>query len=184
MKPLKIFGTPSIRRRISAAFLVVTLFVLVLVTASYFQLRQIKPSSDIIVQDSEELVNIQRLSNAISAFDVDMERFLTLRSIEYRESVEKDLQEMTDIVVEFQEDPDTTQELQGVISELGNTVAELQTETDTVFNLVDSSSSTDINRSVISLYQNVDQAKELQEKLLTFTLITLQDRSPDTGRDR
>ena len=181
MKPLNIFGTPSIRRRISTAFLVVTLFVLVMVTASYFQLRQIKPSSDIIVQDSEELVDIQRLSNAISAFDVDMERFLTLRSIEYRESVEEDLQEMTDVVVEFQEDPDTTQELQGVISELGNTVAELQTETDTVFNLVDSSSSTDINRSVISLYQNVDQAKELQEKLLTFTLITLQTAAQTQG---
>ena len=181
MKPLKIFGTPSIRRRISAAFLVVTLFVVVMVAASYFQLRQIKPSSDIIVQDSGELVEIQRLSNAISAFDVDMERFLTLRSIEYRESVEEDLQEMTDVVVEFQEDPDTTQELQGVISELGNTVAELQTETDTIFNLVDSSSSTDINRSVISLYQNVDQAKELQEKLLTFTLITLQTAAQTQG---
>ena len=101
MKPLNIFGTPSIRRRISSAFLIVTLFVLVMVAASYFQLRQIKPSSDIIVQDSEELVEIQRLSTAISALDVDMERFLTIRGVEYRESVEKDLQEMTDILAEF-----------------------------------------------------------------------------------
>jgi putative methionine-R-sulfoxide reductase with GAF domain/CHASE3 domain sensor protein len=151
-----------------------TLFVVAMVAASYFQLRQIKPSSDIIVQDSEEQVEIQRLSTAILALDGDLERFLTLGSVEYRESVEKNLQEMTDVVTELREDPDTTQELQGVVSELENTVAELQTQVDMVFNLVDSSSSADINRSVISIYQNIDQAKELHEKLLTLTLITLQ----------
>ena len=49
------------------------------------------------------------------------------------------------------------------------------------FNLVDSSSSTDINRSVISIYKNIDQAKELQEKLSTLTLITLQTAAQTQG---
>lgn len=181
MKTLNIFGTPSIRRRISSAFVILTLFVLVMVTASYFQLRRVKPSSDIIIQDSGELVDIQRLSTAVSALDGDMERFLTLRGIEYKESVEKELQEMADILAGLQADPDTSQEIQGIVSELGNAVTELQTKVDKVFNSIDSSSSTDINRSVISLYQNIDQIKELQEKLSTATLTSLQTTAQAQG---
>jgi PAS domain S-box-containing protein len=181
MKTLNIFGTPSIRRRIASAFVIMTVFVLVMVVASYFQLRQIRPFSDIIVQDSEELVDIQSLSTAISALDVDMERFLTLRGIEYRESVEKDLQEMTDVLAGFQGDPDATQEIRGIVSELGIAVAELQTKVDMVFNSLDSSSSTDINRSVISLYQNIDQVKELKDELSTATLSSMQTTAQTQG---
>jgi len=158
-----------------------TVFVLVMVAASYFQLRQIKPSSDIIVQDSQELVEIQRLSTALLALDADLETFLTLRGGEYRESVEKDLQEMTDILADLQADPDTTQEIQGIVSELRGDVVELQTQIDLLFNLADSSSSTDINRSVINIYKNIDQAKERQEKLSTLTLITLQTSAQAQG---
>ena len=181
MKPLNIFGTPSIRRRITTAFLIVTVFVLVMAGASYFQLRQIKPSSDIIIQDSGEMVDIQTLSTATSALDADLERFLTLRGIEYKESVEKDLQEMTGVLTRFQEDPDTTQEIQGIVSRLGNAVAELQTKIDVVFNSLDGSSSTDINRSVISVYQNIDQVKELQKELSTATLTSLQSTAQTQG---
>jgi nitrate/nitrite-specific signal transduction histidine kinase len=50
-----------------------------------------------------------------------------------------------------------------------------------VFNSLDGSSSTDINRSVINVYQNIDQVKELNEKLSTATLTSVQTTAQAQG---
>ena len=181
MKPLNLFGTPSIRRRISSAFLIITVVVMALVAASYLQLRQVKPSADLIIQDSDELVELQTLSSAISALDADLERYLTIRGVEYKEDIQKDLQEMADVIAGLQEDPDTTPEIREIVTELGIVTTDLQTQVDLVISTLDSSSSADINRSVIGVYQNLDQAKELQQKLSTLTLKFLQSTAQVQG---
>ena len=181
MRLLNLFGTPSIRRRISSAFLLITAVVIALVAASYFQLRQVKPSSDIIIEDSDELVELQRLSVSISALDVDLERYLTIRGVTYREDVQKDLQEIADVIAGLQEDPNSTPEIQKVIAELETVTTDLQIKVDLVFATLDSSSSADINRSVIGVYQTLDQTKELQQQLSSLTLTYLQSTAQEQG---
>jgi PAS domain S-box-containing protein len=173
MKTLNLFGTPSIRRRISSAFLIVTIFVIIMAAASYFQLRQVRPFSDLIIQNSSDLVNIQRLSSATSALDTDLERYLVIRGVEYRESVQMDLQEMADVLAFLQKNPNA--DTQAILSKLEETTTSLQKEVQPLLDLQDpSSSSGDINRSIVTVYSNLDQLKLLQEELSAKTLASLQ----------
>jgi PAS domain S-box-containing protein len=181
MRLLNLFGTSSIRRRISSAFLLITAVVITLVAASYFQLQQVKPSSDIIIEDSDELVALQRLSVSISALDVNMERYLTIRGVTYREDVQKNLQEIADVVADLQDDANSTTEIQKTVAELETVATDLQTKVDLVFATLDSSSSADINRSVIGVYQTIDQVKELQQELSARTLTYLQSTAQAQG---
>lgn len=181
MRLPNLFGTPSIRRRISSAFLLITAVVIALVATSYFQLQQVKPSSDIIIEDSEELVELQRLSVSISALDVDMERYLTIRGATYREDVQRDLQEIADVIAGLQEDPNSTPEIQKLVAELEIVAIDLQTKVDLVFATLNKSSSADINRSVIGVYQTIDQIKELQQELSSLTLAFLQSTAQAQG---
>lgn len=178
MKPLNIFGTPTIRRRISSAFLVVTLFVLVMAAASYFQLRQIRPFSDFIIHDSSDLVNIQTLSSATSALDADLERYLLIQGAEYKDSVQSDLQEMTDSLALLQKDPiagtDTT------LSELETTLTGLKEKIGIILDS-ESTSSADTNRSIITIYKDIDQIKLQQKELSATTLSALQTTAQTQG---
>ena len=178
MKTLNIFGTPSIRRRISSAFLVVTVFVLVMAAASFYQLRQVRPYSDQIVQDSSDLVNIQTLSSATSALDADLERFLLIQGAEYKDSVRSDLQEMTDSLALLQKNPIAGTEI--ALFTLDETLAGLQEKIGIILDLK-SASSTDTNRSIITIYNDIDQVKRLQEELSAKTLTTLQSTAQTQG---
>jgi nitrate/nitrite-specific signal transduction histidine kinase len=178
MKPLNIFGTPTIRRRISSAFLVVTLFVLVMAAASYFQLRQIRPFSDFIIHDSSDLVNIQTLSAATSALDADLERYLLIQGAEYKDSVQSDLQEMTDSLALLQKDPIAGTER--ALSELETTLTGLKQK---IGNILDSesTSSAETNRSIITIYKDIDQIKLQQKELSATTLSALQATAQTQG---
>ncbi len=178
MKTLNIFGTPSIRRRISSAFLVVTVFVLVMAAASFYQLRQVRPYSDQIVQDSSDLVNIQTLSSATSALDADLERFLLIQGAEYKDSVQSDLQEMTDSLALLQKNPIAGTEI--ALFTLDETLAGLQEKIGIILDS-ESASSTDTNRSIITIYNDIDQVKRLQEELSAKTLSTLQSTAQTQG---
>ncbi|NTU55431.1 MAG: PAS domain S-box protein [Anaerolineales bacterium] len=180
MKLLELFSTPSIRRRISSAFLIVTVFVVILVTASYFQLRQVRPFSNLIVHDSSDLVNIQRLSSATSALDADLERYLIIQGAEYRDSVQNDLQEMSDSLALLQADPIAGTETD--LSELGTTIAALQEKIEPILDTKSADfSSADINRLIVAIYNDIDQAKLLQDELSARTLTSLQTTAQAQG---
>ena len=172
MKPLNLFGSPSIRRRISSAFLIVTVFVVIMAAASYFQLRQIRPFSDLIIHDSSNLVNIQKLSSATFALDADLERYLVIRGAEYRDSVQTDLQEMADSLALLQKNPIADTET--ILSELETTIAGLKEKVGLILDTQSSSSSADINRSIITVYNDIDQIKLLQDELSAKTLASLE----------
>ena len=116
--------TPSIRRRISSAFVIVTVFVLVMAVASYLQLRQVKPYSDAIIQNSSNQVQLQKLATATSALDADLERYLVIRGVEYQENVQTDMQEMTEALTTLQSNP--TAEIQSELATLDETMSQLQ----------------------------------------------------------
>ncbi len=180
MKLLTLFRTPSIRRRISAAFVLVTIIVVAMVTVSYFQLRQVRPFSNLIVHDSSYLVDIQRFSSATSALDADLERYLIIRGAEYRDSVQNDLQEMSDSLTLLQDDPIAGTET--ILDGLSTTIAALQEKVAPLLDAEsDSLSSADLNRLIVTIYNDIEQVKLLQNELSDKTLNSLQTTAQAQG---
>ncbi len=181
MKLLTLFRTPSIRRSISASFILVTIVVVAMVTVSYFQLRQVRPFSNLIVQNSSDLVDVQRLASATSALDADLERYLVIRGAEYRDNVQNDLQEMTGALALLQVDPIEGTETS--LSELETTIAALQEKIGPLLDINStSSSSAEINRLIVTIYNDIEQVKLLQNELSENTLASLQTTAQAQGQ--
>jgi len=167
------FFTPSIRRRISSAFVIVTLFVLVMAVASFLQLRQVRPYSDAIIQNSADQVQIQKLAAATSALDADLERYLVIRGVEYQEGVQSDLQEMVDAFAALQSNP--SPDIQPDLVALEETIAQLQLEVGQILDVqAADASSGEITRRIVTVYDDIDRVKQLQEDLSAKTLGELQ----------
>lgn len=181
MKLLTLFRTPSIRRSISASFVLVTIVVVAMVTVSYFQLRQVRPFSNLIVQNSSDLVDVQRLASATSALDADLERYLVIRGAEYRDNVQNDLQEMTGALALLQVDPIEGTETS--LSELETIIAALQEKIGPLLDINStSSSSAEINRLIVTIYNDIEQVKLLQNELSENTLASLQTTAQAQGQ--
>lgn len=172
MKLPTLFRNPSIRRRISSAFVIVTVFVLVMAVAGYFQLRQVRPYSEAIAIDGVELVAYQRIAQSLASLDANLERFLVIRGGEYKEAVETNLQELSGelqlLQAGFKDDP--TQEDPILVEELGNTITQLHGDVQKMFEVQPDASSGEINRYVITIYDEIEHAKQLQEELTKLTL--------------
>jgi len=173
MKPLNLFFTPSIRRSISSAFLVVTVFVVATSIASYIQLRQVKPFSELIIHNSSDLVYLQRLTAATLALDADLERFLAISSPENQNIAQKDLQEMADSLALLQRTP--TADIQPLLAELEQAIAQLQGGVQRVFEARSTNASSgEVNRSTLQVYDDLKNFKQLQEDLSAKTLAGLE----------
>ena len=167
------FSTPSIRRRISSAFIIVTVFVLVMAVASYLQLRQVGPYSVSIVHDSSDLVHIQKLAAATSSLDADLERYLVIRGVEYKESVLQDLQTMSDELDFLKSNP--TDDIRLTLVALEETITRLQSGVELLLESQSANeTSGEITRQIVSVYNDVDEVKQLHEDLSASTLDRLQ----------
>lgn len=175
------FFTASIRNRIFFAFLTVTLFVLMMVVTSYLQLSQVKPFSDLIIDNSSGLVYLQKLAAATSALDADLERYLIIRGAEYQENVQKDLQNMTDTLKSLQETPPSS--ITADLGVLAETITRLQAGVQKVVAAqLSGASSGDINRSIVTVYKDIDEIKQQQDNLSIKTLAELEAAAETQGR--
>ena len=165
---LKNLFTPSIRRRITFAFLIVTVLVLVIAATSFFQLRQIQPYSESIIRDTEEMVIYQEIAKSLSAVDANLERYLVIRGVEYKETVEANLQAMVDALTFFQVEDDLTEEDPLLLEELSETITQLQSDVQIILDLKPEASSREINQNIIVVYDELEKATQLQEELSTL----------------
>jgi GAF domain-containing protein/HAMP domain-containing protein len=173
MKLFEQFSTPSIRRRITSAFIVLTVFVLVMAVASYLQLRQVRPYSDTIIDNSSDLVQLQKLAAATSALDADLERYLIIRGVEYQESVQNDLQQIVDAFTFLQSTPSI--DIQSDLVTLGEDITQLQLGVQQVLEAQSANASSgEITRRIVTVYDEIDRLKQLQEELSAKTLSGLQ----------
>jgi GAF domain-containing protein/HAMP domain-containing protein len=181
MKRPKPLFAPSLRRRIAVAFIFILVLVIATTIANYFQLRQIKPSSDLIIHYGSDIVSLQRLAVAASALDVDLERYLVIRGAEYQDSVQKDVQEMGAVLQLLQVSPNAT-----IAPELGplqEALTQLQAEIQKIVDLQSSNASTgEINRAIVAVYSGLDKVKELQKALSDKTLADLQSSADQQGQ--
>jgi GAF domain-containing protein len=179
MKRFNLF--PSIRRMISSVFLVITIFVMAMTITSYFQLRQIKPFSDMIIRDGSDLVHIQNMTAATSALDVDLERYLVIQGTEYQENVQADLQIMADELKNLQNSPSSETNL--VLVALQETMTRLQSRVKLVLETQSTNASSgEINRQIVAVYDDMEAVKQLQADLSTKTLARLQSAADAQGR--
>jgi len=174
MKSMRRFFTPSLRRRINIAFLVVTAIVVIVVVATYLQLQPVKPYSDAIIRDSQELVAYQDLAQALASVDANLERYLVIRGVEYQEAVETNLLEMEAALTFLQTGADPTEENPLLLEELDATIMQLQSDVRQVLALQPDASSREINQYIVVVYDEIETAKQLQEELTGLTLYELE----------
>ncbi len=181
MRPLIRFSTPSLRRRISTSFLVVTLLILVMAGASFLQLRQVRPSSDLIIANSSDMVHMQNLAIATSALDADLERYLVIRGVEYKDSVQVDLQQMSNELKILQSNPMAN--IQSSMIELVVIHNRLQEDARRLLEAPSTgTSSADINRSIVQIYNDIDSMKQMEDGLSARILAGLETTAQAQSR--
>jgi nitrate/nitrite-specific signal transduction histidine kinase len=182
MRSLK-FRLPSLSLRgaITLAFIIISTWVLALAIASFIQLRQVQPYSDDIVATSADMVSLQRIGTASAALDADMERYLTIRGVEYQEAILADVKEMQEALMLLKSGTHGAKHTE--ITALGETLGQVQQEVQNVLDSIASNASSgDINRRIVTVYNDLDQTKSLQETLLATTLNELQGAAAAQGR--
>jgi GAF domain-containing protein/HAMP domain-containing protein len=181
MNPFSRFFAPSIRRRILIGFVIVTLLVLVMAFASFFQLSQVRAFSEQIIPNSAQMGNLQSLALATSALDADLERFLVIRGAQYRDNVLKDLESMAGALDAMQ--TDTEMAALPAVQELKTITTRLQPEINALLDIeTTGTATTDVNQQIVAVYADIDQAKQLQQSLSADTLARLQATAATQGR--
>jgi putative methionine-R-sulfoxide reductase with GAF domain len=172
---------PSIRGRITAAFLIVIALVMVLAVVSYLQLRQVQPYSGVIISTSSNMSYLQRLSAATAALEADLEQYQTIYEAETLDSIQKDFQEIEEAFALLKGSPRTkrTTDLQ----DLGGAINRLRDEVSFVLEAESTNASSgDVNRKIEDLYFDIDVAKEHQKILSANTLSDLQATAQSQSR--
>lgn len=173
MRPFNRFSTQSIRTRISSAFLIVTLLVLAMAVAGFLQLRQVRPSSELIITSSSDMAHLQSLAIATSALDADLERYLIIGGVEYQDTVKADLQAMVDALALLRNNP--APDIQPDLAKLETTITGLQAAVQNVLEAQSANTASgDINRYVVQVYGDIDSAKQVQDGLSAKALARLQ----------
>jgi putative methionine-R-sulfoxide reductase with GAF domain len=167
------FPTISIRRSITLALIVLGLLVLLMAAFSYVQLRQVAPYSDEIIRSSSDMAQLQSLAIATSALDADLERYLVIRGVEYREAVEQDLLAMTVALAALQSNP--TMDTWADFGALEAAIGSLQEGAQVVLGAESANASSgDINRSIVQVYNDIEAATQAQAALSATTMTRLQ----------
>ena len=167
------FSTPSIRRRVTLAFLLITVLVIVLAAATYLQLRQVQPFSEQIIRNSSDLVQLQKLGAATAALDADLERYLVIRGVEYLESVNQDLQKMVDALTILKSNA-SNEENPG-LAEIESSIINLQLGVQNVLDgVINDASSGEITRNIVAVYDEIEELLLLQQELSAETVTSLQ----------
>jgi putative methionine-R-sulfoxide reductase with GAF domain len=171
----------SVRGGVTLGFVIITTWVLVLAAASYYQLRQVRPYSDDIIASSADMLSLQRISTASTALDADLERYLTIRGLEYKESIQADIDEMLAALKLLNSSPNVVAHTE--IQDLVNTIGRVQSG---LIYVLDAElmkiSSGDVNRRIVALYNDLDTVKAQQDILLAETMEELQTTAESQGR--
>lgn len=163
MNFLKTLFTPSIRRRNTLALALVAVLVIGLAGVTLFDLSQIRPYSESIAIHTELQQYERAIAAQLAALDGDLERYILLRSPEYRDLVQSEMQELAAAVDNLRTDPDA--ELKSIVAAMQTLLTDLQIEVDTLLNSPDTLSTRDINQLIVTIYANLDEFQAQQQNL-------------------
>lgn len=161
-----------------AGFVIVTLLVLVMAAATFYQLNQVRNYSEQIIPNGSQMGHLQNLGLATSALDADLERFLVIRGSQYSDSVRQDLANMTTALNEILQNAEAA--AQPIAQELQTILTGLQTGIGTLLE-AGGTDSTNINQQIVAVYDDIDRMKQLQQTLSESTLTLLETAATTQG---
>ncbi len=174
MRITKVF-TSSIRRKIFSSFAFVVVLVLAMVVISSYQLNQIRTIVEQTIPNLEETEQAQNFVLAATALDADLERFFVVGGSQNQEAVRQDLEDMTkalDQLAQISVDDDEML----IVQALEQVMMGLERDVLTLLALEEGAlSSRDMNESIISVYSQLDEAKQIQQALATGTFAELRN---------
>lgn len=179
----RFFLTPSIRRRISSAFLIVTVLVVATAVVSYLQLRQVKPTTELIIHNSSDMELLQKMSIATVALDNDLEQYLVIGGLENRETVQNDLQTLTDLLQLHKGSAEEFETgIEADMAKIEELVTRLQNGTQEILDAQAGTSTAETNRRIVLVYQDIEELAQLQEALSAKVVATIQTTSEAQSR--
>lgn len=175
MKPNRFrFATASVRGRILFGFGLITLIVLITVSAGYIQLAQVRDASTLITPNSLQIGRLQEFALSVASFEGNLDRYFVIGGAEYRESVQADLDRMVSLANTLHES--AASQGKEATAKLAEDAAALQAEGLAVLDAESAGlSSSEINLQIIELYRHVDALKGFQQEMTARALAQLQN---------
>lgn len=168
------FLTSSIQRKISSGFTIVIVLVLSILLISYFQLKNVRSSTEQIIPNSIQMNLNQNIALHISSLDSNIERFFIIGGVQIQEDIFHYLEHISENLESMKKQDN--ERMIPIIKELENIVAGLRKD---ILNIIETEitnlSSREINEKIISIYSKIKDAKQLHRELTTKILTQLHD---------
>jgi PAS domain S-box-containing protein len=173
-KTIPDFFTSSIRRKISSGFTIVIVLVLFMLLISYFQLKNVKNSTEQIIPNSLQMNLNHDISLNISSLDSNIDRFFVIGGTQVQEDIFHDLENMTEHLESMKKQDN--ERAMPIIKELENIIAGLRKD---ILNAIETKTtkltSREMNEKIISVYSKIKDTKQLHRELTTEILTQLND---------
>ncbi len=168
------FFTSTIRRKILSSYAIVIILVLGMAIGGYYQLTQVRDFSAQVGPDSLQTGYLQDYALAISSLDASLERLFVIGGEQFESDVVQDLERINDALAAIQEN--ATPDVDAALAGLETVTHDLRTEVEFLL-AVDSAEMTsdEMNKKIISVYEQIDQAKDLHDTLSVQTIGRLQE---------
>jgi HAMP domain-containing protein len=167
------FFTANIRRKILSSFIVVIILVLALAVATYIQLEMVRSLSRQVTPSSLRLTALQGYALAMSDFEGNLDRYFVIGGPQFQEAMRQDIERMNDALKAA--DVDLTPEMETVYNTLLSTAQQLETETIALLEQDPSElSSREVNERIVSVFAQVETARNLEQELAELTSAQLQ----------
>ncbi len=168
------FLISSIRRKISSSFTILIVLVLFMLLISYFQLKNVRSSTEQIIPNCLQMNLNQDIALHISSLDSNIERFFIIGGVQIQEDIFHDLEHISKNLESMKKQDN--ERMITIIKELENIVVGLRKDIlNTIETEITNLSSREINEKIISVYSKIKYAKQLHRELTTKILTQLHD---------
>jgi len=162
----------SVRGKTVIGFVVIILLVLVMVIVSFHQLSQVRAASNQVVPGTQQIKDVQEFALTMSELESNLDRFFVTEGADLEENIQDEMANLEEIVTELQSNPtETTEETVNQLALATNNLnASIQ---DFLVSDRSSWSPNEFNRTVIHIYQQIDDVNLIVQQLSAETLAHL-----------
>ncbi len=163
----------SIRVKVLIGFTAVVALFLMMAGVGYFQLNQVRRSSQKVVLLSQQMAQSHEFALAISSLNSNLEQYMVIGGSQIEGKLFKDIDRMTATVARLKKlELDSTSP---TVADLDRLTEVLKTEMTTLVKMdANGALSGEIDRQLLSVYGQIDQTEELHHRLAGETLRDLQ----------
>ncbi len=168
------FLTSSIRRKISSGFTIVIVLVLFMLLISYFQLKNVRSTTEQIIPNSMQMNLSYDIALDILSLDSNIERFFIIGGAQIQEDIFHNLEYISKNLKSLKKQDN--ERAIPIIKELENITAGLKKD---ILGVIETETtkptSKEMNEIIISIYSKIKDATRLHRELNTEILTQLND---------